>query len=238
MFNVICMFKNFYDFGFSKIIMLYLYQEMLPIHRYENGKASVIRRVKISPIDSVILNTYKWFEHPKTHQIFATCDGKRTYLQNMIKEHTNGRWVHINGDKSDYRRGNLIEVSKSFRTVKNKENSSKTVGVCYVKSRDRWKATLSNKLLGYFKTEQEACHARLKSLLLSNPMINFIREGTDPNGPNEMHIPISYSEYGKPDAYFDLDDVEMYPMVTHSVLGSDTVKHKEFVAIPPPRMDV
>jgi hypothetical protein len=84
-----------------------------------------------------------------------------------------------------------------------------------------------------FKTEDEARHARLKSLLLSNPMINFIREGTDPDGPHGMCV--SHNEYGKPDAYFDLDDVEMYPIITtHSVLGSDSVKHKEFVSVPPP----
>lgn len=213
---------------------------MLSIHRYENGIASVIQQVKISPIDSVILSTYTWYEDSISHQVFTTCNGKRTYLQNMImdlKDTKNGRWLHINGDKSDYRRENLIEVNKSFRTVKNKEASSKTVGVCYVKSRNRWKATLSNKLLGYFKTETEAQHARLKSLLVSNPMINFIREGTDPDGPHEMYVPSSYTEYGKPDAYFDLDDVEMYPMIyTHSVTGSDALKYRDldsYVSIPP-----
>lgn len=213
---------------------------MLSVHRYENGNTSVIHQVKISPIDSVILNTRTWYQHYKTHQVFTTCNGKRTYLQNMImdlKDPKNGRWIHINGDKSDYRRENLIEVNKSFRTVKNKETSSKTVGVCYVKSRNRWKATLSSKLLGYFKTETEAQHARLKSLLVSNPMINFIREGTDPDGPHEMYVPSSYTEYGKPDAYFDLDDVEMYPMIyTHSVTGSDALKYRDldsYVSIPP-----
>jgi hypothetical protein len=45
-------------------------------------------------------------------------------------------------------------------------------------------------------------------------MIIFVREGSDPDdGPHGMHVPASYTEYGKPDAYFDLDDVEMYPMV-------------------------
>ena len=215
---------------------------MLPIHRYENGKATVIRHVKISPINSLILNVYRWFEDSKSHQIFTTCDGKRTYLQNMIKDlkdPKNSRWVHINGDKSDYRRENLVEVNKSFRTIKNKETSSKTVGVCYVKSRDRWKATLSNKLIGYFKTENEACHARLKSLLVSNPMISFVQEGAIPDGPHAMHVPASYTEYGKPDAYFDLDDVEMYPMIyTHSFVGSDILKYRNldsYVSIPPPR---
>lgn len=214
---------------------------MLPIHKYKNGKASVIHNVKISPIDSLILNTYKWYQHYKTNQIFTTCDGKRTYLQNMIKDlkdPKNSIWVHINGDKSDYRRENLVEVNKSFRTVKNKETSSKTVGVCYVKSRDRWKATLSNKLIGYFKTENEACHARLKSLLVSNPMISFVQEGAIPDGPHAMHVPASYTEYGKPDAYFDLDDVEMYPMIyTHSFVGSDILKYRNldsYVSIPPP----
>jgi len=211
---------------------------MLPIHKYENGKVSVIHKVKISPGDFVRLNVYRWFEDSISHQVFTTQDGKRVYLQNVIKDlkdPKNDRWIHLNGDKSDYRRENLIEVNKSFRTIKNKENSSKTVGVCYVKSRDRWKATLSNKLLGYFKTENEACHARLKSLLLSNPMIKFVPEGSDPDGIHEMHVPVTYTEYGKPDTYFDLDDVETYPMVyTHSVLGSDSLKYKEYISIPPP----
>ena len=211
---------------------------MIPVHRYENGVRSIIGHVKISPIDSVIIKLYTWYQHSKTYQIFTTREGKRVYLQNMIKEPEKGRWIHINGDKWDYRRENLVQVNTSVRTIKHKENSSKTVGVCYVKGRDRWKATLSNKLLGYFKTESEASNARLKSLLTNNTMINFIREGTDPDGPHNMYVPSSYTEYGKPDAYFDLDDIEMYPMIyTHSTAGSDILKYKDldsWASIPPP----
>ena len=40
----------------------------------------------------------------------------------------------------------------------------------------------------------------------------FIKEGTDPDGPSGMYVPSCYAEYGKPDAYFDLDDIEMQPL--------------------------
>lgn len=66
-------------------------------------------------------------------------------------------------------------------------------------------------------------------------MIKFIKEGTDPDGHHGMHVPSSYTE---PDSYFDLDDVEMQPMVySHTVSGSDTLKYKDldsWVTIPPP----
>lgn len=210
---------------------------MLPIHKYKNGNAEVIHQVKISPIDSVILKVYKWYQHSKTFQIFTTRDGRRVYLQDMIKEPEKGRYIHVNGDKNDYRRENLVQVNSSVRTVKTPGKSSRTVGVCYVKSRDRWKATLSNKCLGYFKTEDEAAHARLKSLLASNPMINFVREGENPDGAHEMHVPSSYTQYGKPDTYFDLDDIEMYPMIhAHTTLGSDIFNYtRVYVSIPPPK---
>ena len=37
----------------------------------------------------------------------------------------------------------------------------------------------------------------------------FIKEGTDPDGPSGMYVPSCYAEYGKPDAYFDLDDTAL-----------------------------
>lgn len=211
---------------------------LIPVHKYIDGIRSVICHVKVSPIDSVIVKTYIWYQHYKTRQIFSTRNGKRVYLQNIIKEPEKGRWIHLNGNKLDFRRENLVQVNTCIQTIKYKETTSKHVGVCYVKSRDRWKVTLSNKLIGYFKTEDEAVHARLKALVTNNTMIKFIKEGTDPDGPHKMHVPSSYTEYGKPDSYFDLDDVEMQPMIySHTVLGSDTLKYKDldsWVAIPPP----
>ena len=211
---------------------------LVPVHRYTDGNRNVIGHVKISPIDSVIIKIYTWYQHSKTHQIYTTRDHKRVYLQNMIKEPETGRWIHLNGDGWDFRRENLVQVNTQVRTIKNKEKTSKQVGVCYVKARDRWKSTLSNKLIGYFKTEDEAANARLKALISNNTMIKFIKEGTDPDGPSGMHVPSSYTEYGKPDSYFDLDDVEMQPMVhVHTTIGSDSLRYKDldsWVAIPPP----
>jgi hypothetical protein len=92
--------------------------------------------------------------------VFTTFNGQRVYLQDVIKGER-GPWVHINGDPWDFREENLVK--SMARTVKRSDATSTEVGVCFVASRSKgkaWKVTISGKLLGYFKTEEEAVAAR------------------------------------------------------------------------------
>jgi hypothetical protein len=169
--------------------------------------------------------------------VFATYLGKRVYLQDIIKGEK-GPWVHVNGDPWDFREENLVKTT--VRTVKRTESSSKGVGICYIDSRKNgkaWKTTLAGKLVGYFKTEEEAMKARLKALMTLTPMIKFVPEGTDPEGPTGMKGRTSYhADGGRPDAYLDLDDVETTPLAQFPfTYGSEPVKDRDYwKAIPPP----
>jgi hypothetical protein len=145
----------------------------VPIHRYDEcGIIHVIAHAKVDQVDFLKATHHlKWFQHATTHQVFATFSGERVYLQDIIKEYK-GPWVHINGDPWDFTNKNLVKVTTNIRTIKRKSGTAGVVGVCFVKSRNRWKATLSGKLIGYFKTEEDAAAARLKKVLTSSPPNN------------------------------------------------------------------
>ena len=130
----------------------------------------------------------------------------------------------------------MIKADTPVRTVKRRVTTSGTVGVCYVERRDRWKATLSGKLIGYYKTEEEAKAARLKKLMTLNPMIKFVPEGTDPNGRTGMRVrQCDTIEGGRPDVYVDQDDAESLPNLEPVTYGSEPIKDRDFwKAIPPP----
>jgi hypothetical protein len=148
-----------------------------------------------------------------------------------------GPWVHVNGDPWDFRNENLAKVNRGIRTVKRSNKTSVAVGVCFVASRNRWRANISGKLIGYFKTEKEAIDARLKELRGLSPMIKFVPEGTDPDGPTGMKTRTSYNaEGGRPDAYLDLDDVETTPLAQVPVsYGMEPIKDRDYwKTIPPP----
>lgn len=202
----------------------------ITVWRYQEGIRMPLHQVLVTERDNLIrrLPVYKWYQHSHTHQIYSTFNGGRVYLQDVIKGEK-GPWVHANGDPLDFRSDNLVKTTTNIRTVKRKPATSRSVGVCFVESRNRWKATLSGKLIGYFKTEEEAAQARVKKVLTLNPMMKFIPEGTDPDGPAGMKNRQQYKvEGGRPDAYLDLDDVEDTPIPKYP---SETFR--DWKAIPP-----
>lgn len=209
----------------------------LEVHRYVEGVRTVLKHVTVSTRDyqEKMLSGYTWYEHPETHQIFATRLGKRVYLQEVIKG-AKGPWIHLNGDPHDYTSAHLIKADTPVRTVKRRVTTSGTVGVCYVERRDRWKASLSGKLIGYYKTEEEAKTARLRKLIGLNPMIKFVPEGTDPDGRTGMRARQSDAiEGGRPDVYVDQDDAESLPNLEPVSYGSGPIKDENFwKAIPYP----
>lgn len=208
----------------------------VPIYRYRCGIQEILCQVKVSPADFLRVQMYSWYQHKQTKQIFATYVGKRIYLQDVIKKEK-GPWIHVNGDPLDYTSGNLVKSTTVIKTIKRKEGTAKIVGVCYVARRDRWKATISGKLIGYFKTEEEASAARLKKILTLNPMVKFVPEGTDPDGPSGMTNGIQYTVTGgKPDSYLDLDEVEETPLPPFPCeSGLIIIKDSDYwKSIPPP----
>lgn len=225
------------DPGPSKNVGWYQMTTPLEIYRYVDGIRTLMKHVKVSTHDfnQKTLCNYTWYEHPKTHQVFATRLGKRVYLQDVIKG-SKGPWIHVNGDPDDYTSAHLIKFDTPIRTVKRRVTTSGTVGVCYVERRDRWKATLSGKLIGYYKTEEEAVAARLRKLVTLNPMIKFVPEGTDPDGRTGMKARATDTiEGGRPDVYVDQDDAESLPNLEPISYGSQTIKDRDFwKSIPPP----
>ena len=207
----------------------------LEVYRYVNGIRTLFKHVTVSTRDHQLkmLYSYTWYEHPKTHQIFATKLGKRVYLQDVIKG-SKGPWIHVTGDPHDY--VHLVKTDTPIRTVKRREATSGTVGVCYVQRRSRWKATLSGKLIGYYKTEEEASQARLKALLALSPMVKFVPEGTDPDGPSGMKARATDTiEGGRPDVYVEQDDAESLPNLEPVSYGTPIIKDLDYwKAIPPP----
>ena len=213
--------------------------DTIMVWRYVDGILTVLHGAQVSTHSILTRNLpqYTWFQHAKTHQVFATSRGKRVYLQDVIKG-SKGPWAHVNGDPWDFREENLVK--SAVRTVKRTEASSKAVGVTYVASREKgkaWKVTLAGKLIGYFKTEEEAMKARLKALITLSPTIKFVPEGTDPDGPSGMKDRTTYrAEGGRPDAYLDADDVEDTPVSQYPFTwGSEPIKDRDYwKTIPPP----
>jgi hypothetical protein len=207
----------------------------LEIYRYVDGVRTILKHVTVSTLEynMKMLCSYIWYEHPKTHQIFATKLGKRVYLQDVIKG-SKGPWIHVTGDPNDY--VHLVKSDAPVRTVKRRVATSGTVGVCYVERRNRWKATLSGKLIGYYKTEEEASKSRLKALMALSPMMKFVPEGTDPDGRTGMRArPCDTIEGGRPDVYVDQDDAESLPNLDPVSYGSEPIKDLDYwKAIPPP----
>ena len=213
--------------------------DTIMIWRYVDGIRTMLHGAQVSTRSILDRNLaqYTWFQHAKTHQVFATSRGKRVYLQDVIKG-SKGPWTHVNGDPWDFREENLVK--SAVRTVKRTEASSRAVGICHVPSREKgkaWKATLAGKLVGYFKTEEDAMKARLKALITLSPMIKFVPEGTDPDGPSGMKDRTTYrAEGGRPDAYLDADDVEDTPVSQYPFTwGSEPIKDRDYwKTIPPP----
>ena len=200
----------------------------IPVWRYENGSRFVLHNVQVT--SGITLSDYTWYKHGRTRQVFATHLGKRVYLSDVIKGEK-GPWIHINGNPLDFRNQNLVKGD--IRTVKYTRGTSNTVGVCFVERRNRWKVTLAGKLIGYFKTEEEAIQARLRAVLTLNPMIRFVPEGTDPDGPSGMNNrEIYHAEGGKPDVYLDVDMVEETPVSQYPFARVST-QIKDWKNIPP-----
>lgn len=207
-----------------------------PVYRYENGVKVVLEYVKVTPREHLAcqLGKYTWFKHTKTHQIYATYNSKRVYLQDVIKR-GKGPWAHVDGDALNYQTHNLVKVPPGTRTVKRtKDQTSPNYGVCYITSRDRFRVMLQGKTIGHFKTLEEAQAARVKAIIDKYPMIQFVKEGVDPDGPSGMFPPENQDPGNRPDFYTSPDDIDSARRENFCPLGTQFLTSPTFVAVPPP----
>jgi HNH endonuclease len=74
-----------------------------------------------------------------------------------------------------------LDLSKNFKQNDEKKKTSKYIGVCFDKSRDKWSAYFQNegkrKKIGRFKSEEEAAIARDSYILKNHPNSNFSLSG-------------------------------------------------------------
>lgn len=93
--------------------------------------------------------------------------GKKYGAHRLAFYFTHGRWPegevdHINGDKSDNRPCNLRDASRSqnmANTGLRRDNTSGHRGVSFDARRQRWRAIIQRRHLGYFHTYEGAAAA-------------------------------------------------------------------------------
>jgi hypothetical protein len=121
------------------------------------------------------LNQFKWCAVSNNKKIYAARIIRKTefgrittmYMHREIMPTQKGLLVdHRNGEGLDNRQSNLRPAThsqNSFNRAKRKNTSSRFVGVCLLKRRNRWRVGIKNKeeriFLGYFDDEIEAAKA-------------------------------------------------------------------------------
>ena len=96
--------------------------------------------------------------------IATSIDGEKCYLHRLAFLYMTGSFPknnvdHINGDKTDNRFANLREATVSqngMNRPKQSNNKSGYKGVCWEASRNKWKAQIKSRFIGYYDTAEEA----------------------------------------------------------------------------------
>jgi hypothetical protein len=130
----------------------------------------------IDTIDYHWLKQWNWFAHwdVTTHSFYAVRSkhkGKSIVQISMSREilqcEPTDQADHRNHDTLDNRRGNLRKATNAQNGRNQKierNNTSGYIGVCWYKKYKKWMAQIGHQgiriNLGYFKTKQEAAHAR------------------------------------------------------------------------------
>ncbi len=119
--------------------------------------------------DYEYLAQWRWKLHPQGYAARSTWDaGDRkwvTVLMHRLIAHTPAHLQtdHINRDRLDNRRSNLRNVTPSVNTWNQgmrSDNTSGVRGVCFDRTRRKWKATHGKRSLGRFDSFAEAVAAR------------------------------------------------------------------------------
>jgi len=123
----------------------------------------------VDDADYELLSRWRWKLHPQGYAARTTwnaADKKwATVLMHRLVASTPGHLQadHINRDRLDNRRSNLRNVTPSENTWNQplkSNNTSGVRGVCFDRTRKKWKATWGKRSLGRFATFEQAVAAR------------------------------------------------------------------------------
>lgn len=124
----------------------------------------------VDAIDADLVGKFKWFLHKcgnARRGSYATTqgeDGKKLSLHHLIfgKPNPGTEVDHKNGNGLDCRRDNLrlgTHAQNAANTPNRKPGSSRFRGVMAMRRGDSWRACISDKHLGVFRSEVEAAKA-------------------------------------------------------------------------------
>lgn len=126
-------------------------------------------RTVVDADDYEFLSRWRWKIHPQGYACRTTWDASNrkwvTVLMHRLIAGTPDHLQtdHINRDRLDNRRTNLRNVTPSVNTWNQgirRDNRSGVRGVCFDRTRRKWKATYGKRSLGRFDTFAEAVAAR------------------------------------------------------------------------------
>lgn len=124
----------------------------------------------VDDADYEFLSQWRWKLHPQGYAARSTWNAaEKKYatvlMHRLIAQTPCGLQAdHINRDRLDNRRCNLRNVTPSVNTWNQgmrTDNTSGVRGVCFDRTRGKWKATYGKRSLGRFDTFAEAVAARL-----------------------------------------------------------------------------
>ena len=144
------------------------YDDYAEIILYNKDCEEVARAlIDLEDIDKV--KDYKW----KLKDSGYACNNNCGYLHRFIMDCPDNMVVdHINHNRLDNRKSNLricTQQQNSMNAGKRNDNKSGTTGICWDKSRNKWKSyiDINNKRIniGRFNTKEEAIEARKQAEL-------------------------------------------------------------------------
>lgn len=153
--------------------------ECLKIFRKNKSKNTIILHndfaevictngIALIDIDDIqIIEPYHWYfsEYGYVHSYITSPYKKRIHMHRLIKNCPDGKVVdHINHNRNDNRKCNLRICSQfeNMQNQKHNKNKSGKVGVFKCSKSSSWIATFKSKVIGRYKTFEQAKYARIE----------------------------------------------------------------------------
>ena len=144
-------------------------------------KDGITKKVIFDSEDDEKVNQYKWHLHLRKkdmrYDACANTYGKNRKYINIPRFllNYNGELTidHINRNTLDNRKQNLRIVTRLENNLNKGNNKSGCVGVCWDKSRNKWRVILGDKNFGRYDTFEEAVKVRKQAELDYHEQKNF-----------------------------------------------------------------